>query len=68
MMLDSLIDKEITEPEIMEAYFLQALYWSVGAGLLEDGRVKFDNYVKYISSITTNDAEVVGAGKAFFMK
>ena len=27
------------EPGNEEALFLQALYWSLGAGLLEDGRV-----------------------------
>ncbi|BFZ18669.1 hypothetical protein BsWGS_21707 [Bradybaena similaris] len=51
MMLTALLVNEVPEPTELEAYFLQALIWSVGAGLLEDGRVKFDTYVKYLSSM-----------------
>ena len=61
-MLVSLLDKEITEFGVMEAYFLQALYWSVGAGLLEDGRVKFDAQVKYLASLTLKDSDKEPAG------
>lgn len=50
-MLTALLVNEVPEPTELEAYFLQALIWSVGAGLLEDGRVKFDAYVKYLSSM-----------------
>jgi len=56
-MLDSLLVKEYTSSDVIEALFLQALYWSLGAGLLEDGRVKFDNYVKYLASMPTNDGD-----------
>ncbi len=56
-MLDSLLDKEYTDTDVLEALFLQALCWSLGAGLLEDGRVKFDNYVKYLASLPTNDSD-----------
>ncbi|GFS12625.1 dynein heavy chain 10, axonemal [Elysia marginata] len=51
-MLTCLLTKEVPEPAELEAYFLQALIWSVGAGLLEDGRAKFDGYVKYLASLT----------------
>ena len=64
-MLDSLIEKEIADGEIMEAFFLQALYWSLGGSLQEDSRIKFDTYVKYLSSMPTNDNDdaLVGLGK-----
>lgn len=51
-MLDALLVKENLEPDELEAYFLQALYWSVGASLLEDGRVKFDAQVKNLASLS----------------
>lgn len=54
-LLDSLVEKEVTEFEVMEAYFLQALYWSLGAGLMEEGRVKFDTYLKNLASLTAKD-------------
>ncbi|KAK3083644.1 hypothetical protein FSP39_000711 [Pinctada imbricata] len=57
-MLDSLLVRENLEPDEIEAYFLQALYWSIGAGLLEDGRVKFDSQIKSISAMqSANDDE-----------
>lgn len=53
-MLDSFLVTDITEFDVMEAQFLQALYWSLGAALLEDGRAKFDQQVKYLASLTTH--------------
>ena len=53
--------KEVTEFDVMEAYFLQALYWSLGGGLLEDGRVKFDKYVKNLASLSPQDSETTPA-------
>ena len=53
-MLDAILIKEIAEFDVMEAHFLQALYWSLGGALLEDGRAKFDQQVKYLSSLTTH--------------
>ena len=58
-MLDSLLVREITDYDVMECFFLQALYWSLGAGLLEDGRVKFDAQVKYLASMPSKEG---GAG------
>ena len=43
---------------VIECYFLMALYWSLGATLIEESRVKFDNFVKRLASMT----EVPGAG------
>ncbi|XP_021370512.1 dynein heavy chain 10, axonemal-like isoform X1 [Mizuhopecten yessoensis] len=58
-MLDALLVKENLESDELEAYFLQALYWSIGAALLEDGRIKFDAQVKNLASLT----QVVDEGK-----
>ena len=62
-MLDALLVKEELSPDVLEAVFLQAMYWSLGASLLEDGRVKFDNYIKYIASMPTKDTEGAVAGQ-----
>jgi len=43
---------------VIECYFLMALYWSLGATLIEESRVKFDSFVKRLASMT----EVPGAG------
>ena len=42
----------------LESYFLVALYWSLGAALVEDSRIKFDAYVKKLAGLT----EVPGPG------
>lgn len=62
-MLDSLLIKEELSPDVLEAFFLQAMYWSLGASLLEDGRVKFDNYIKYLASMPTKETEDAVAGQ-----
>ncbi|XP_069353306.1 dynein axonemal heavy chain 10 isoform X2 [Eulemur rufifrons] len=60
-MLDSLLEGEIEDPELLECYFLEALYCSLGAALLEDGRVRFDECIKCIASLPTADTEGVWA-------
>ena len=62
MMLNALLIKEIGEPDELEAFFLQALYWSVGGALLEDGRAKFDTYTKYLASANLLQDETAMAG------
>ena len=65
-MLDALLVKELGEPDELEAVFIQALYWSIGAGLLEDGRVKFDQQVKGLAAmqnVTDDDKTRAGLGK-----
>ncbi|XP_043835576.1 dynein axonemal heavy chain 10 [Dromiciops gliroides] len=58
-MLDSLLETEIEEADLLECYFLEALYCSLGASLLDDGRLKFDECVKRVSSMSTvNDEDV----------
>ena len=55
-MLDSILlpyeaVKEPFENLIIECIFVQCLYWSLGAGLIEESRIKFDKQVKYYSSM-----------------
>ncbi|KAB1255183.1 Dynein heavy chain 10; axonemal [Camelus dromedarius] len=60
-MLDALLEGEIEDPDLLECYFLEALYCSLGASLLEDGRAKFDDCIKRIASLPTADVEGVWA-------
>ncbi len=53
-MLDALLVEEVAEFDVLEAHFLQALYWSLGGALLDDGRARFDAQVKYLASLTTH--------------
>lgn len=39
-------------PDALECFFLEALYCSLGASLLDAGRIKFDEHVKRISCMT----------------
>ena len=45
------------------SFFLQALYWSLGAGLTEQARVIFDTQVKYLASINIVDEGPNGTAK-----
>jgi len=66
-MLDALLIKENLESDEIEAFFIQALTWSIGAGLLEDGRIKFDAQVKNLASLTNvSDEDKVFAGPGNF--
>lgn len=60
-MLDALLEGEIEDPDLLESYFLEALYCSLGASLLEDGRAKFDECIKRIASLPTADTDGVWA-------
>uniref|UniRef100_A0A2K5DJP1 Dynein axonemal heavy chain 10 n=1 Tax=Aotus nancymaae TaxID=37293 RepID=A0A2K5DJP1_AOTNA len=60
-MLDALLEGEIEDPDLLECYFLEALYCSLGASLLEDGRVKFDECIKRLASLTTVETDGVWA-------
>ncbi|XP_078523750.1 dynein axonemal heavy chain 10 isoform X2 [Lissotriton helveticus] len=53
MMLDALLEKEMEEPAVLECYFIEALYCSLGATLLEAGRIKFDEYIKRLASMSS---------------
>ncbi|XP_053327864.1 dynein axonemal heavy chain 10 [Spea bombifrons] len=65
MMLDALIDKETDDVDVLECYFIEALYCSLGGTLLEAGRVKFDEYVKRLASMSSvnDENEMAGPGE-----
>lgn len=64
-MLDAQLVREVTDSAELEAYFIQALTWSIGGALLEDGRVKFDTQVKYLASLppVTEEGKLAGPGQ-----
>lgn len=67
-MLESLLQPHDTASEplddlIYTCYFLQALYWSLGAGLIESARIVFDAQVKYLASMTSVDEGAEGVAK-----
>nr|XP_061842332.1 dynein axonemal heavy chain 10-like isoform X1 [Nerophis lumbriciformis] len=62
MILDSLLDVENQSDAVLECYFLEALYLSLGATLLDDGREKFDDLIKKLSGLTIVTAEKTLAG------
>ena len=49
----------------LECFFLTALYWSLGACLVEESRIKFDNYVKKLANLTEvpGEGSVAGPGE-----
>lgn len=60
-MLDAFLEGEIEDPELLECFFLEALYCSLGASLLDDGRLKFDECIKRLASLPSADMEGVWA-------
>ncbi|XP_060580911.1 dynein axonemal heavy chain 10-like isoform X1 [Ruditapes philippinarum] len=65
-MLDSILVKELIEADELEAVFIQSLIWSIGAGLVEEGRIKFDAQVKTLaamSNVTDDDKTLAGLGE-----
>ncbi|XP_069922194.1 dynein axonemal heavy chain 10 isoform X1 [Oryctolagus cuniculus] len=59
--LDALLEGEGEDADVLECCFLEALYCSLGASLLEDGRLRFDECIKRIASLPTADTEGVWA-------
>ncbi|XP_060639849.2 dynein axonemal heavy chain 10-like [Anolis sagrei] len=57
-MLDALLEVEIEDPDVLECYFLEALYSSLGGCLLEAGRSKFDDFIKRLSSMSMVNDEL----------
>ena len=47
---------------VLEAHFLAAVYWSLGAALIEESRTKFDAYMKKLSGLSEVSG-VAGAGE-----
>ncbi|KAM9219274.1 dynein axonemal heavy chain 10 [Leptosomus discolor] len=53
VMLEALVEVQPDDPDVLECFFLEALYSSLGAALLDAGRIKFDETVKRISGMST---------------
>ncbi|XP_076854099.1 dynein axonemal heavy chain 10 [Brachyhypopomus gauderio] len=62
VMLDALLGADELSSEEMECFFIEALYCSLGATLLDSGRKTFDDLVKKLSSLTTVHDEKTPAG------
>lgn len=62
MMLDALLESGSSRAEVLECYFLEALYCSLGATLLENSIAKFDEFIKKLSCLTTVNDDKVLAG------
>lgn len=60
--LDALLESGTGSAEVLECYFLEALYCSLGATLLETHRQKFDEFIKRLSGLTTVQDEKKLAG------
>ncbi|XP_056232067.1 dynein axonemal heavy chain 10 [Seriola aureovittata] len=60
--LDALLESESNSAEVLECYFLEALYCSLGATLLESARIKFDEFIKRLSCLTVVHDEKALAG------
>lgn len=68
--VDALLTNEKCSAEVLECHFLEALYCSLGATLLESGRAKFDEFIKRLSCLTTvhDEKELAGPGEIPGMK
>ena len=63
LMLEALLDAvESPGPEALECYFLEALCCSLGATLLDNGRRKFDDFIKKLSCFSPVHDEKAMAG------
>ncbi|CAD5121743.1 DgyrCDS10220 [Dimorphilus gyrociliatus] len=54
-LLSSLLKVKEKNEMVIEAIFLQAIYWSFGATVMKDDQVKFDYYVKHLTHLPPND-------------
>eukprot|EP00002_Diphylleia_rotans_P017763 TRINITY_DN3442_c0_g1_i2.p1 TRINITY_DN3442_c0_g1~~TRINITY_DN3442_c0_g1_i2.p1 ORF type:complete len:3137 (-),score=716.67 TRINITY_DN3442_c0_g1_i2:70-9480(-) len=63
-LIDAIIptDTPNTDPTVLESVFVFALVWSIGAPLLQDGRLKFDAHLKKISDLIMIDNPNVPVG------
>ncbi|XP_063753564.1 dynein axonemal heavy chain 10 [Eleginops maclovinus] len=60
--LDALLESESITADVVECYFLEALYCSLGATLMESSRIKFDEFIKKLSCLSTVHDEKALAG------
>lgn len=63
--LDALLENENSSAEVLECSFLEALYCSLGATLLESDRSKFDEFIKRLSGLATvqDEKKLAGPGE-----
>lgn len=52
MMLDALLEHAEFSSDELESFFIEALYCSLGASLLDRGRKTFDEFIKRLSCLT----------------
>lgn len=62
MMLNALLpppdgNSYVLGDTVTESVFITSLVWSIGASLLEEGRIKFDEYLKRLSGLSINPSE-----------
>lgn len=62
MMLEALLEPTEFPFEELESFFIEGLYCSLGASLLDSGRKKFDDFVKKLSGLTSVHDEKALAG------
>lgn len=43
---DATVELKTTRPEALEAMYIQACYWSLGATLIAEDKIEFDDYMK----------------------
>ncbi|KAI5616269.1 dynein heavy chain 10, axonemal [Silurus asotus] len=65
MMMDALLEPTEISSEELESFFIEALYCSLGASLLESGRGKFDDFIKSLSGLTSvhDEKKLAGPGE-----
>lgn len=63
--LDALLENENSSAEVLECYFLEALYCSLGATLVEADRARFDEFIKTVSDFSSvhDESELAGPGE-----
>ncbi|XP_059533127.1 dynein axonemal heavy chain 10 [Myotis daubentonii] len=59
--LDAFLEGEIEDPDLLECFFLEALYCSLGACLLDFGRNRFDECIKRLASLPSAEVDGVWA-------
>lgn len=62
MMLEAVLEHTEFSSEELESFFIEALYCSLGASLLDGGRKKFDDLVKRLSCLSSVHDEETLAG------
>ena len=61
--------KQVIGSDIIQSYFIQALLWSLGAGLMEDDRKMFEDYLRSLSTLpeVETEEEPIGASNNYLL-